>query len=199
MNEYQKNIDSLNKMFDKLNIKYFGGTLERSTITIQQDIKAFGYFTNERVWTDSQNKKSHEINISPNFRRSKYEIVGTLLHEMVHAFAIANNIQDCSRQGRYHNKDFKKLASERGLIVDYAHLVGWGVTRPTENLCAFIDESNIKFFDCFRSGDYKERKEQKPRQKKYKYKCSCCDLEVEACVDSAQILCIACNKVMYLK
>lgn len=193
MNEYQKNVESLNKMFDRLNAKYFGGTLEHPTITIQCDVKAYGHFTCKRVWTDAQEKGTHEINISPNFKRTKYDIVGTLMHEMVHAYAHANGIKDTSRQGRYHNKDFKKLAEERGLIIEYADVIGWSVTRPSESLCAFVDETRIKFCDCFRDGERKEPKDAKPRPKKYKYKCPVCELTIETVNESARIMCITCN------
>lgn len=196
MNEYQKNIESLNKMFDKLNVKYFGGTLEHPTITIQNDVKAYGHFTCKKVWTDTQNNTTHEINISPNFKRSKYEVVGTLLHEMVHAYATANNIKDTSRQGRYHNKEFRKLAEERGLIIEYADVIGWSVTRPTDKLCEFIDETRIKFCDCYRAGEAKEPKDPKPRAKKYKYKCPTCGLEIETTTENAQVMCITCNQIL---
>lgn len=39
----------------------------------------------------------------------------TLLHEACHGIAHVRRIQDTSRQGRYHNKEFLKLAVELGL------------------------------------------------------------------------------------
>ena len=193
MNEYLKNVDSLNKLFGKLNGKYFGGTLEPLTITIQSDVKNYGHFTPVKVWTDTLKNSTHEINISPNFQRDKYAVVATLLHEMVHAYAHANGIKDTSRQGRYHNKAFKKLAEERGLIIEYADCIGWSVTRPSESLCAFVDETRIKLCDCFRDGERKEPKDSKPRPKKYKYKCPLCELTIETINDNARIMCITCN------
>lgn len=39
----------------------------------------------------------------------------SMLHEATHAIAAKREIQDCSRQGRYHNGEFKKIAVELGL------------------------------------------------------------------------------------
>lgn len=39
----------------------------------------------------------------------------SMLHEATHAIAAKRGIQDCSRQGRYHNGEFRKIASELGL------------------------------------------------------------------------------------
>src|SRR5690242_5020728 len=59
-----------------------------------------------------------EIMISgEGLRRTASDVLGTLLHEAAHALAHARGIKDTSRQGRYHNKHFKTLAEELGLIT----------------------------------------------------------------------------------
>ena len=49
--------------------------------------------------------------------------VETILHEGAHALATVRKIQDTSRQGRWHNKEFRKLGQELGLeyTKDAAH------------------------------------------------------------------------------
>jgi hypothetical protein len=49
--------------------------------------------------------------------------VETILHEGAHALATVRKIQDTSRQGRWHNKEFRKLGGELGLeyTKDAAH------------------------------------------------------------------------------
>jgi hypothetical protein len=42
-------------------------------------------------------------------------VVETMLHEGAHALATARRIQDTSRQGRWHNGEFRKLGEELGL------------------------------------------------------------------------------------
>ena len=43
----------------------------------------------------------------------------SMLHEAAHAVAYVRDVQDTSRQGRYHNREFVKVANELGL--DYMH------------------------------------------------------------------------------
>ena len=43
------------------------------------------------------------------------QILQTLIHEAVHALAKAREVQETSRQGRYHNHKFVNLANELGL------------------------------------------------------------------------------------
>ena len=49
--------------------------------------------------------------------RTPREVLGTLLHEAAHALAAARGITGTSRQGRYHNKKYARLADELGLDV----------------------------------------------------------------------------------
>lgn len=50
--------------------------------------------------------------------RGAVDVLGTLLHEAAHALAHVRGIQDCSRQGRYHNRRFQALSTELGLILE---------------------------------------------------------------------------------
>jgi hypothetical protein len=49
----------------------------------------------------------------------------TLLHEAAHALADVRDIQDTSRQGRWHNKHFATLAGELGLKATKDPKLGW--------------------------------------------------------------------------
>ena len=76
----------------------------------------------------------HELFVSgEGLRRDPPAVLGTLLHEAVHALAAARGINDTSRQGRYHNKRFAKLAEELGLEVTEDTSRGWSSTTPTPN------------------------------------------------------------------
>ena len=55
-------------------------------------------------------------------------ILTQILHEAAHALAHARNIQDTSRQGRYHNKKYKALAEEVGLNCEQMGNIGWSKT-----------------------------------------------------------------------
>lgn len=55
-------------------------------------------------------------------------VAETVLHELAHGLALVRAIKDTTRKGAYHNKKFKALAEEVGLIVDQNDQVGFGVT-----------------------------------------------------------------------
>jgi curved DNA-binding protein CbpA len=80
-----------------------------------------------------------EIMISgEGLQRGSRPILGTLLHEAAHALAAARDIQDTSRQGRYHNKHFKTLAAELGITVEFDKTIGWSpTTLPDETAAAY--------------------------------------------------------------
>jgi hypothetical protein len=56
------------------------------------------------------------------------DVLGTLLHEAAHGVASVREIQDTSRQGRFHNTRYRALAEELGLAVAKADSIGWSNT-----------------------------------------------------------------------
>ena len=60
------------------------------------------------------------------------DVLGTLLHEATHALAHVRQVQDTSRQGRYHSRKFKALAEEMGLFVAESPGIGWSDTFVPE-------------------------------------------------------------------
>lgn len=59
--------------------------------------------------------------------------LGTILHELVHAYCYANDIKDTSNGDRYHNAKFRDKAGEFGLVVEKADTVGWSLTSVPES------------------------------------------------------------------
>jgi hypothetical protein len=65
-----------------------------------------------------QGEGLHELFVSgEGLRRGAADVLDTLLHEAAHGLAAVRGIQDTSRQGRYHNKRFKALGEELGLVI----------------------------------------------------------------------------------
>ena len=60
--------------------------------------------------------------------RGATDVFTTVLHEAAHAVAIARQIADTSRDGRYHNDRYRQLAEELGLIVQRSRHLGWNTT-----------------------------------------------------------------------
>jgi len=128
----------LEKIFRALNQDFFGGELEEPIITIQSTPRAYGHVTVAKTWKRKDDWR-HELNLgAETLDRPIEHVVATMLHEMVHLYNIAHNVQDCSRGGAYHNKKFKEEAERRGLVIEHHPTYGWTITEPSETLIDYI-------------------------------------------------------------
>lgn len=187
-NKLMDTLKVLYNAFDKLNERYFNGELIQPIITIQKTKgSVMGHFSVGKVWKDKHNVEEedlamHEINLDPRyFLRDTVDIIGTLLHEMVHYYNNVCGIKDCS--GQNHNKKFKAAAERVDLIVEKGDSVGWGYTNVSDDLRMFI-ENEIKpddtVFDYFR-WELPEDKSKKKRKKNiFKFTCPECGMEVKS-------------------
>ena len=137
---YNRAAAYLNNIFDLLNAYYFEGALSRPVITIQSTPKAYGHYTLFDAWSVDGEKGMREINIGAGTLDRDIEYtVATLLHEMCHMYNdTVLNIQDCSRGGTYHNKQFKATAESVGLIVTKSEKYGFAHTAPSDSLLEWI-------------------------------------------------------------
>jgi hypothetical protein len=88
--------------------------------------------------------------------RTPREVLVTLLHEAAHALAHERGLKDTSRQGRYHNKQFKTLAEELGLTVTHDDRTGWSaatITPATERAYARQLDSLAKAMTLWRHSE----------------------------------------------
>jgi curved DNA-binding protein CbpA len=90
----------------------------------------WGYHPPDR-WNVAGEQRTEIMISGEGLRRSPADVLGTLLHEAAHALAHARNIKDTSRQGRYHNKQFKTHAEELGLTVTHDTRNGWSASTIT--------------------------------------------------------------------
>lgn len=204
MNIIGTTLNELYRIFDILNSKFYDSKLPQPVITIQKGrANNYGWFTLGKVWKNKndENNQSYEINITANnLNREAYEIVETLLHEMVHYYHKLNDIRDCNNN--VHNKKFKVEAERVGCIVVNAKPNGWGYTSCSEELKNYIIDEikpNPDCFSYFRQAPIEFEKEKKPRNKKiFKYVCPSCGLEIKAKIDS-NVLCGDCNIQMEIE
>lgn len=200
--------------FSVLNKVYFENALPPVVITIMSSPKTNGHFTVGKVWRAEQTHLN-EINISAeHLYRPIENTMATLMHEMVHYYCQLNGIADTSKNGRYHNKNFKKEAEARGLIISYAQYIGYSVTKPSESFIEVIKSHGIeKPIDINRDGALLgafgvgggngsagihgvnggtggtiEKKKTSTR----KYQCPCCQNSFRATKD-IRVLCLDCN------
>lgn len=208
-------LKSMQEMFeyayDVLNERFFDGELPPVVITLMSDKHSFAHFTVHPEWR-LESDRLHEINLSVNYlSRPVGNLIASLCHEMVHYHCLLNNIQDTSKNGRYHNKRFKAEAEKRGLIISYAQYIGYSVTEPSQELLRIIEEAGItKPLDINRDG-YMDIASimgilggmqggatgtgttTKPKCSTRKYLCKGCGSSFRATRD-LEVLCIPCNK-----
>lgn len=144
--DYKKQIEILEKAFDILNAEFYKNELVRPVITYGYDssYSTFGWCSCGKVW----NNENYEINITSNtIKHNKYGYVETLLHEMTHLYAIHHGIEDTSNKGYYHNKNFKKIAENHGLVCEYGKY-GWNKTSLSSEAVEFCE--SLEKLDMFR-------------------------------------------------
>ncbi len=145
LTSYNRVTQYLNKVFKLINSEYFDNELEMPTITIQSTVGAYGHVTTSKVWKTESGKASYELNIGADYLDRPIEnIVATLIHEGCHLYAMQNGIKDTSNRGVYHNKRFKTLAEDRGLIIEKHSRYGWTITTPSEATINFCIDNDLQ-------------------------------------------------------
>lgn len=122
-------IGQLEKMFNVINTEKFNGELPTPIITIQSKPLTWGSCSRGKIWK-RKDEERYELNIAAESASGPIEeILDTMIHEMIHLYCQENDIQEVSRNGGYHNKQFKKLAEEKGLkVVNTGAKYGWNTT-----------------------------------------------------------------------
>ena len=192
---------ALMNAFNNINIKYFNGELEKVIITLKEGAKknAYGWIEIKKNWKQGKEER-HEINISADFLdRPINHIIATLMHEMCHLYAIQNNIKDTSRANIYHNKKFKEIAENHGLIAEFDEHIGYSRTSLTPDTTNWVNENiSINSFKLVKKIQIADSKGGKPKQSSRKYVCPCCGLIVRA-TKECNILCIDCKEQMKIE
>ena len=205
MSFYTDAVKELEVLFDAVNARWFKGELDPPIITIMASKKAYGWFYADS-WEDSipvegkEASKLNELNISPEYlSRSVAEICVTLCHEACHLFAHQTGQQDTSNNHAYHNRVFKSIAEDHGLIVSKHSKAsqGWAQTDPNAEMEEWLKTvaANEKAFEYFRNPPVAERK---PTKKTTKYTCPECDKAVRG-DEGIFIICKECKKLMLTK
>ncbi len=204
--------EMLEYAFDVLNRVYFNGELPPIVICIMSSKRTYGHYTVNKEWR-LEEERLHEINISAeHLDRPIENVCATLCHEMVHYYCALNGISDTSQSGRYHNKNFKREAEARGLMITQAPYIGWSVTEPSLEFIQVIHSNGIeKPLDINRDGYYggwvaggsngltgkglggDDSTTRKPKGSTRKYMCPCCGNSFRATKD-INVLCMDCNE-----
>lgn len=87
----------------------------------------WGHFAASR-WDVAGDSRPEVLIGGEGLQRGPVPVLGTLLHEAAHGIASTRDVQETSRQGRYHNSAFRRLAIEVGLDVARDGSRGWSQT-----------------------------------------------------------------------
>lgn len=77
-------------------------------------------------WKVAAGDRAHELHVSSGIlREAPASVLATLVHECAHARCFVLGIQGASREGRYHNRRFQRIAHEMGLRTTPDTRIGW--------------------------------------------------------------------------
>lgn len=194
-----KTIENLEIAYSKLNAELFNNELPNVCITIQHSKKrgkmiTLGWYSTEQVWIDNENTEMFEINITSDCLNKPFiDIIGVLIHEMVHVYCDINSIEDCT--GRKHTEHFKAQCEAVGLNCEKDKAVGWGITSVTLDLrdkivSLGLDENAFEN-RCEAVIIEKEPKESKPKPV---YVCPGCQEKIKSRKTDLAIMCVKCNQ-----
>lgn len=122
MDETPGIVEEMRRVFGIFNKRLFDGKLKDVEIVIQPKKKVSMRFVAE---TNLLVIGSDFTNLRPG--PPGYEILTTLLHEMIHISNHQNGIVDCTTN-QYHNKHFLTSAMKAGLVVIKHKTQGWAIT-----------------------------------------------------------------------
>lgn len=192
-------VEELHKAFYLLNKHKFNEELTEPAILIQTSGKhknAYGWCSVDKIWCDSEKKEHrHEITICAEYlNRPLYEMISTLLHEMVHLHNILNGVKDVSRGNTYHNKKFKQTAEAKGLIINFNEKIGWSISELNEETKSLIDTFNLsqEAFNIARRGEGIEEGKTKKKSSMRKYTCPECGTSIRA-TKEVNVICGECD------
>lgn len=194
-------IQKLEDLFEQFNNKFYDGQVQKPVITVSPDTTkgAYGWCTSWKAWKEKMDNEEdqndapgyYEINLcAEHLARPFTEVCATLLHEMVHLWNLQNEVQDTSRGGNYHNKKFKQVAEEHGLIIEQHPKHGWTLTSLNDEAKVFIEGMHENGFDIYRSKLPKLKPSKSSSSRKYV--CPYCGLIIRA-TKEVHVICSNCD------
>src|SRR5215213_731231 len=113
-------------------------TLGAGSVGVPRGVLKLGHFAADR-WTSGGPDSTAVAELfvgGEGLAQGAESVLATLLHEAAHGIADVRQIQDTSRQGRYHNTRYKALGEELGLTVTQVAGIGWSGTALADDTAA---------------------------------------------------------------
>lgn len=198
-------IQKLESLFSSFNDHFYNGGLQKPVIIVSPNnrrINLLGWCTSWKAWDKSGGQEKYamddggngyyEINICAEYLDRPFEeICDTLLHEMAHLYNKQSGVQDTCRSGLYHNKQFKRVAEEHGLVVSKDITYGFNTTH--------LDDKAVRFIASMKHADFQLRRKKRrntsmagQKNSTRKYICPRCHLIIRAARE-VHVLCMACG------
>lgn len=181
--------------FSKFNSAFFENKLEQCLLSFERSrFTTLGHYILEY----NQIGAIDNINInSVHLYREKWEILETLLHEMVHQYQRRlGGFSDENKKkptGGYHNREFLSKMEEFGLS---ANRKGQAIAIPKGRFAELLKENKIEITERSTLGG----KPEKPRSKLKKYSCQCEPaINIRVAVSEFSATCNACNSEFELQ
>lgn len=132
-------------------------------------------------WSVGGKNRPEVLLASEHLRDGARAVLTTLLHEAVHGLAYVRKVQDTSRQNRWHNKHFAKIAVEMGLEVEQNARFGHVTPDMTHATATEYIETLTRLMHVIGATPevYRRRPTTRlatasvPRRRFVSYKCSC--------------------------
>ena len=181
------------KIYDALNIRFFDGELRKPIVTLTGKEYSNHVANNE---DESLSGKKSVFNLEISIKclnKPIEEIVTDIMHEMVHEYCAENGMK-CS--GSYHNRIFKTVAENHGLIQSVSktssgkNTYGWGKSKPSDDLLKFIDLQGWEAVDVTGIRFTRKRSEKQSRRT---WLCPKCGAKYASYSDNRIPCCSYCN------
>jgi hypothetical protein len=131
-----------------------------------------GHFASHR-WQHGDQRISEVLVSGEGLSRTAPEVLTTLLHEAAHALADVRDIKETSRQGRYHNEKFAKLARELGLEPSKDSKIGWSPCTLPDTTAGLYTDSLTGLEAVLRVYRHAENHSTKDRNSNNGVSCEC--------------------------
>jgi hypothetical protein len=156
-----------------------------------------GHFAAAR-WHVNGQRRAEVLVSGEGLQRGARDVLGTLLHEAAHGLACARSVKDTSRQGRYHNHRYVRLASELGLQVACDPATGWSQTTVPEALAEVYADVLADLAAALVLWRYAEQQHPTQTGSRNLLACACpCGRKLRVAkqtLEQAPILCGACDE-----
>ncbi len=204
-------VNQLERTFRLLNRDLFNDTLPMPIITVIPCNRSYAHYAPWSAW-QSKDEFKREVNISSAYLDRPLEnIISSLVHEMTHMYNdCILNVQDTSRNGTYHNRQFAKEAEAHGLIVTRSEKYGFAHTAPADSLLEWLlSHDELREIEICRTspvcasigvGTHSSNSGSitigaNPNSHSRRYICPCCHTIIRA-TKTVNIICGDCMKTM---